>query len=77
MAEPAAVLSIISELATTANFCFQIIKRACNAPDEIKRLNAEISNWRPQLEVRPKPPWGCAQDGMISADIYERALQNS
>lgn len=69
MAEPAAVFAIISELATTAKICFQIIKRACNAPDEIKRLNAEISNWSPQLEVRPKLLWGGVQDAVVSADI--------
>lgn len=69
MAEPAAIFAIISELATTANVCFQIIKKTCKAPDEIKRLNAEISNWRPQLEVRPKLLWGGVQDAMISANI--------
>lgn len=55
MAETVAVLAIISDLAETANFCFQIIRRACNAPDEIKRLNAEAANWQPQLEVRLVP----------------------
>lgn len=77
MAEPAAVLAIVNELAKTANFCFQIIKKASNAPDEIKRLNAEISNWRPQLEVRATLLWGGMQNAVISADIYERAFGSS
>ncbi|KAK2606651.1 hypothetical protein N8I77_005385 [Diaporthe amygdali] len=50
MADPLTVLSIIHGLGKTSAFCYQIIKRTYQAPDEIKRLNAEASNWRPQLE---------------------------
>lgn len=64
MAEPAAVLAIVNELANTANFCFQIIRRAYHAPDEIKHLNAEASNWRPQLEVSRGLMQGSVQDSV-------------
>lgn len=51
MAEPATVFAIVNELGNTANFCFHIIRRAYHAPEEIKDLNAEACNWRPQLQV--------------------------
>lgn len=76
MAEPAAVLAIVNGLANTANICFQIIRRAYHAPDEIKHLNAEACNWRPQLEVSRDLLWGGMQDAIVSADIHERAWQS-
>jgi len=51
MVDPAMVFGIANALAKTTNFCFQIIRKVYKAPDEIKRLNAEASNWQPQLEV--------------------------
>lgn len=58
MAEPAAVLAIVNELGNTANFCFHILRRAYHAPEEIKELNAEACNWRPQLQVSLNPVQG-------------------
>ncbi|KAL1857409.1 hypothetical protein Daus18300_010382 [Diaporthe australafricana] len=50
MADPATVFSIINELAATTGFCYQIIKKMIDAPEEINRLNSKAANWRPQLE---------------------------
>jgi hypothetical protein len=48
MAEP---IGILKSFAETAKFCYQILRRMHNAQDEIKRVNAEVSNWQPQLEL--------------------------
>lgn len=58
MAEPATVLAIMNALGNTANFCFHIIRGAVHAPEEIKELNAEACNWRPQLQVSSNPVRG-------------------
>ncbi|KAI3393833.1 hypothetical protein diail_3560 [Diaporthe ilicicola] len=48
--DPGSVIAIIQSLAKTSGVCYQILKRAWKCPKEIKRLNAEVTNWRPQLE---------------------------
>ncbi|POS73044.1 hypothetical protein DHEL01_v208563 [Diaporthe helianthi] len=50
MADPSTILGIVGSLTKTTIYCCQIIRKVQRAPDEIKRLNAEASNWRPQLE---------------------------
>ncbi|KAG6354535.1 hypothetical protein INS49_004552 [Diaporthe citri] len=72
MAEPATVLAIVEGLGNTAKFCFHIIRRAAHAPEEIKQLNAEACNWRPQLQTLSE----FLEDDDESADRLRRKFEN-